>query len=104
VLSLEGALVFTLASGLIEDPVEPGPLELSVEIPSLPLRRGNYSIDLYLMTHLAQDFLTGAIEFEVAGTRGGVEDPRHARDYFGLVDVEHEWAPVRQPGRERSQV
>jgi lipopolysaccharide transport system ATP-binding protein len=104
VLSLEGALVFTLTSGLLEDPIEPGPFELAVEIPSLPLRRGNFSIDLYLMTQHAQDFLTGAIEFEVAGTRGGVEDPRHARDYLGLVDVEHEWLPVRQPGREKTQV
>jgi hypothetical protein len=102
VLSLEGALVFTLTSGLLEEPIEPGPFELAVEIPSLPLRRGNFSIDLYLMTQHAQDFLTGAIEFEVAGTRGGVEDPRHARDFLGLVDVEHEWLPVRQPGRERA--
>jgi lipopolysaccharide transport system ATP-binding protein len=102
VLSLEGTLVFTLASGLLDEPIEPGPFELAVEIPSLPLRRGNYSIDLYLMTHHAQDFLTGAIEFEVAGVRGGVEDPRQARDFLGVVDVEHEWLPVRQPGRERA--
>jgi lipopolysaccharide transport system ATP-binding protein len=102
VLSLEGALVFTLTSGLLEEPIEPGPFELAVEIPSLPLRRGNFLIDLYLMTQHAQDFLTGAIEFEVAGTRGGVQDPRHARDFLGLVDVEHEWLPVRQPGRERT--
>jgi homopolymeric O-antigen transport system ATP-binding protein len=104
VLSLEGTLVFTLASGLLEDPIEPGRLELAVEIPSLPLRRGNYSIDLYLMTHHAQDFLTGAIEFEVAGTRGAVDDPRYARDFFGLVGVEHEWEPVRQGHRSRTQV
>jgi lipopolysaccharide transport system ATP-binding protein len=104
VMSLEGTLVFTLTSGLLNDPIEPGPAELEVEIPSLPLRRGNYSIDLYLMTHHAQDFLTGAIEFEVAGTRGLVEDPRHARDFLGLVDVEHEWHPVRQPDRARTQV
>jgi lipopolysaccharide transport system ATP-binding protein len=104
VLSLEGALVFTLTSGLLDEPIEPGPVELAVEIPSLPLRRGNYSIDLYLMTHLAQDFLTGAIEFEVGGTRGLLEDPRHARDYLGLVDVEHEWEPVRVPGRSPTQV
>ena len=95
VLSLEGALVFTLTSGLLEEPIEPGPVELAIDIPSLPLRRGNFSIDLYLITHHAQDFLTGAIEFEVAGTRGAVEDPRHARDYLGLVDVEHEWEFVR---------
>jgi lipopolysaccharide transport system ATP-binding protein len=104
VTSLEGMLVFTLTSGVIEEPIEPGELQLSVEIPSLPLRRGNYSIDLYLMTHIAQDFLTGAIEFEVAGTRGEVADPRHVRDYLGVVDVEHEWGPVNQPGRDRTQV
>jgi lipopolysaccharide transport system ATP-binding protein len=104
VLSLEGTLVFTLTSGVLEEPIEPGPVELAVEIPSLPLRRGKYSIDLYLMTHLAQDFLTGAIEFEVAGSRGGVEDPRHAREFLGVVDVEHDWLPVRQPGREHTQV
>ena len=97
VLSLEGALVFTLTSGLLEEEIEPGPVELAIDIPSLPLRRGNFSIDLYLITHHAQDFLTGAIEFEVAGTRGAVEDPRHARDYLGLVDVEHEWEFVRTP-------
>jgi lipopolysaccharide transport system ATP-binding protein len=96
VLSLEGALVFTLASGMLVDPIEPGPLELAVEIPRLPLRRGNYSIDLYLVTHHAQDLLAGAIEFEVAGTRGGVEDPRQARDFLGFVDVEHEWQPLRR--------
>jgi lipopolysaccharide transport system ATP-binding protein len=104
VLSLEGTLVFTLTSGLLQEPIEPGPFELAVEIPSLPLRRGNYMIDLYLMTHHAQDFLTGAIEFEVAGMRGGVEDPRHARDFLGLVDVEHEWLPVRQPDATRTKV
>ena len=104
VLSLEGALVFTLTSGLLEELIEPGPFELAVEIPSLPLRRGSFSIDLYLMTHHAQDFLTGAIEFEVAGTRGAVADPRHARDFLGLVDVEHEWEPVRAPGRSPTQV
>jgi homopolymeric O-antigen transport system ATP-binding protein len=104
VTSLEGMLVFTLTSGVLEEPIEPGELRLSVEIPSLPLRRGNYSIDLYLMTHIAQDFLTGAIEFEVAGTRGVVADPRQVRDYLGVVDVEHEWGPVNQPGRDRTQV
>ncbi|MDQ3822055.1 MAG: ABC transporter ATP-binding protein [Actinomycetota bacterium] len=104
VLSLEGTLVFTLASGVMDEPIEPGPLELAVEIPSLPLRRGNYAIDLYLMTHHAQDFLTGAIEFEVAGVRGGVEDPRQARDFLGLVDVEHEWLPIRQPDTTRTKV
>jgi lipopolysaccharide transport system ATP-binding protein len=104
VTSLEGMLVFTLTSGVIEEPIEPGALRLSVEIPSLPLRRGNYSIDLYLMTHIAQDFLTGAIEFEVAGTRGAVDDPRQVRDYLGVVDVEHEWGPVHQSGRDRTQV
>jgi len=104
VVSLEGTLVFTLASGVLEEPIEPGALELAVEIPSLPLRRGNYSIDLYLMTHVAQDFLTGAIEFEVAGTRGSVEDPRHVRDVLGLVNVEQEWQPVRRLGAPRTQV
>jgi homopolymeric O-antigen transport system ATP-binding protein len=104
VLSLEGTLVFTLASGVLDVSVEPGSVELEVEIPSLPLRRGIYSIDLYLMTHVAQDFLTGAIEFEVAGTRGFVEDPRQARDIFGLVHVEHEWRPVRRVGGPPTQV
>jgi homopolymeric O-antigen transport system ATP-binding protein len=104
VLSLDGTLVFTLSSGALEDKLEPGPIELAVEIPTLPLRRGQYSIDLYLMTHLAQDFLTGAIEFEVVGLRGGVEDPRQNRDFLGVVDVEHEWEPIRQPGRPREPV
>ena len=104
VLSLEGTLVFTLASGAIEEQIEPGELRLSVEVPSLPLRRGTYSIDLYVITNVAQDYLTGAIEFEVAGTRGPVSDPRQARDYLGVVDVEHEWGSIRQPGRERTQV
>jgi lipopolysaccharide transport system ATP-binding protein len=94
--TLEGTLVFTLASGALDVDVQPGPLELSVEIPNLPLRRGGYQIDLYLLTSLPQDDLRGAIEFEIAGPRGSVEDPRRTRDYLGLVDVEHEWTPVRR--------
>lgn len=104
VLSLEGTHVFTLASGVLDEPIEPGPLELVVEIPRLPLRQGNYAIDLYLLTHVAQDFLTGAIEFEVAGARGAVEDPRQAREGLGLVHVEQEWQPVRRPGTSPTQV
>jgi lipopolysaccharide transport system ATP-binding protein len=96
VLSLDGTLVFTLTSGALDERIEPGAVELAAEIPSLPLRRGNYAIDLYLMTHVAQDFLTGAIEFEVVGPRGAAADPRHDRDYLGVVDVEHEWEPLRQ--------
>jgi hypothetical protein len=67
-----------------------------VDVPRLPLRRGRYQIDLYLLTRLPQDDLRGAIEFEVAGQRGGAEDPRHARDYLGVVTVDQEWGEVRQ--------
>jgi homopolymeric O-antigen transport system ATP-binding protein len=94
--TLEGTLVFTLTSGLIEADVEPGFFELSVEIPSLPLRRGGYLIDLYALTSLPQDHLPAAIEFEIAGPRGTVDDPRHTRDFLGFVNVEQEWGGVRQ--------
>ena len=94
--TLEGTLVFTLTSGQMDVEVEPGPFELPVEIPRLPLRRGNYQIDLYVLTTLPQDDLRGAVEFEVAGVRGYVEDPRHVRDYLGVVAVEQQWGEVRQ--------
>jgi lipopolysaccharide transport system ATP-binding protein len=94
--TLEGTLVFTLTSGALDVELVPGPLELTVEVPSLPLRRGGYAIELYALTSLPQDDLLAAIEFEVAGARGELDDPRHARDYLGLVDVEHEWGAVRQ--------
>jgi lipopolysaccharide transport system ATP-binding protein len=95
VSTLEGTLVFTLTSGILEVDVEPGPLEVAVEVPSLPLRRGGYMVDLYVLTSLPQDDLRGAIEFEVAGPREAA-DPRHVRDYLGVVDVEQEWTGVRQ--------
>ena len=92
--TLETTLVFTLTSGQLDVDVGPGRFELPVDIPSLPLRRGAYQIDLYVLTKLPQDDLRGAIEFEVAGPRGPVDDVRHVRDALGVVVVEHEWGSV----------
>jgi lipopolysaccharide transport system ATP-binding protein len=100
VFTLEGALVCTLLSGLMEIDLVPGPLEVAVEVPRLSLRPGRYQLDLYVLTSLPQDDIRGAIEFDVAGARGGPRDPRHARDYLGVVTVDHEWSDVRQ--RERT--
>jgi lipopolysaccharide transport system ATP-binding protein len=102
--TLEGALVFTLMSGQLDVDVRPGPLELEVEIPALPLRRGGYRLDLYALTSAPQDDLRGVVEFEVAGPRGAVDDPRRLRDYLGLVDVPHAWGEVRQGSLERARV
>jgi homopolymeric O-antigen transport system ATP-binding protein len=102
--TLDGALVFTLPSGQMEVDVQPGPLEIEVEIPSLPLRRGGYMIDLYMLTSAPEDDLRGVIEFEVAGPRGAVDDPRRVRDYLGLVDVPHAWGEVRRVDAERATV
>ena len=94
--TLDGMLVFTLMSGQLDVDVRPGPVELDVEIPQLPLRRGGYRLDLYVLTSVPQDDLRGAIELEVAGPRGAVDDPRRVRDYLGVVDVPHVWGDVRQ--------
>jgi hypothetical protein len=96
VTTLEGVLVFTLTSGLMDVDVRPGPFSLGVDVASLPLRRGRYQIELYGLTTLPQDVVAGAIEFEVTGQREGNEDPRHARDYLGVVTVEQDWGEVRQ--------
>jgi lipopolysaccharide transport system ATP-binding protein len=96
VTTLEGVLVFTLTSGLMDVELEPGPFDLGVDVPRLALRRGRYQIDLYVLTRLPQDDVRGAIEFEVTGQREGNEDPRHARDYLGVVTVEQDWGEVRQ--------
>ena len=93
----DGTLVFTLMSGQLDVDLTPGPFELDVEIPRLPLRRGGYQLDLYMLTSVPQDHLRGAIELEVAGPRGAVDDPRRVRDYLGVVDVAHVWGEVRQP-------
>jgi lipopolysaccharide transport system ATP-binding protein len=100
VMSMEGVLVFTLHSGLMDVHVEPGPVEVEVEVPSLPLRRGTYQIELYLLTRVAQDLIPGAVEFEVVGPRIGVVDPRQQREYLGLVSVPHEWTLVPSGERE----
>jgi lipopolysaccharide transport system ATP-binding protein len=92
--TLEGVLVFTLASGAMEVDVEPGPFTLTVDVPSLPLRRGTYVVDLYALTSLPQDDVRGAVELEVSGPRGPVADPREVRDELGVVAVEHEWSAV----------
>jgi lipopolysaccharide transport system ATP-binding protein len=102
--TLEGALVFTLMSGQLDVEVSPGAFELEVEIPRLPLRRGGYRLDLYTLTSVPQDDLRGAIELEVAGPRGAVDDPRRVRDYLGVVDVPHVWGEVRQRAGERAPV
>jgi len=94
--TIDGVLVFTLASGAMEVDVDPGPFTLTVDVPSLPLRRGNYVVDLYALTTLPQDDIRGAIEFEVSGPRGPVDDPRELRDELGVVAVEQEWGPVRR--------
>jgi lipopolysaccharide transport system ATP-binding protein len=94
--TLEGTLVFTLTSGVRDVEIVPGEFELAVDIPRLPLRQNAYQIDLYALTTLAQDDLRPGIEFEVAGPRGYVEDPRHARGGLGVVTVEQQWGEVRQ--------
>jgi lipopolysaccharide transport system ATP-binding protein len=99
VTTMDGTLVFTLTSGLMDVDIEPGPFELPIEIPALPLRRGTYQFDFYVLTTLPQDDLRSVLEFEIPGPRGLVDDPRHARDYLGLVAVEHEFGAVRQGGR-----
>jgi len=104
VSTLDGTLVFTLTSGQRDVELRPGAVELDVEIPTLPLRRGGYRIDLYALTGVPQDDLRGVIEFEVAGARGAVDDPRKLRDYLGLVDVPHVWGDVQQPSSERARV
>jgi lipopolysaccharide transport system ATP-binding protein len=102
--TLEGTLVFTLTSGALDVDIEPGPFVLPVEIPSLPLRPGSYLLDLYALTTVPQDDLRGAVEFEVAGRRAAVDDPRHVRDYLGVVNVEQEWGRVRQGEPARTEV
>jgi lipopolysaccharide transport system ATP-binding protein len=96
VMTLEGILVFTLTSGLMEVDVQPGLFAVSVDVSSLPLRRGRYQMVLYALTTLPQDAVGNAIEFEVTGQRDGDEDPRHARDYLGVVAIDQEWGEVRQ--------
>jgi lipopolysaccharide transport system ATP-binding protein len=96
VSTLQGTLVFTLTSGVMDVEIEPGEFELPVEIPSLPLRRGRYQLDLYALTRVPQDDVRGVIEFDVAGPRGEVTDPRHVRDELGVVDIDHDWGGVRQ--------
>ena len=96
VSTLEGSLVFTLTSSVMDVDLEAGEFELPVEIPDLPLKRGRYQVDLYALTRVPQDDVRAVIEFEIAGPRGEVTDPRHARDILGVVDVEHEWGGVRQ--------
>jgi lipopolysaccharide transport system ATP-binding protein len=94
--TLEGTLVFTLISGVMDVDIEPGQFTLAVDVPRLPLLRGNYMIDLYVLTRLPQDDIRAAIDFEVAGPRGQDVDPRQVRDQLGVVTVEHEWGAVKQ--------
>jgi lipopolysaccharide transport system ATP-binding protein len=96
VRSLEGVLVFTLTSGVLEVDLRPGAAELSVTLPRNQLRIGRYLVDLYLLTGSPQDYLLSAIGFEVVASREPDADPRRARDELGLVTVEQEWGELRQ--------
>ena len=96
VRSLEGVLVFTLTSGLLDVELQPGSAELSVTIPRNQLRSGRYTLDLYLLTAQPQDYLLSAKTFEVVVSREPGGDPRRVRDNLGLVTVEQEWGALRQ--------
>jgi hypothetical protein len=96
VRSLEGVLVFTLTSGLLDVDLQPGSAELSVTIPRNQLRSGRYTLDLYLLTAQPQDYLLSAKTFEVVVSREPGGDPRRVRDNLGLVTVEQEWGALRQ--------
>jgi lipopolysaccharide transport system ATP-binding protein len=96
VRSVEGVLVFTLTSGLMDVDLQPGPAEIRVTIPRNQLRTGRYTVDLYLLTASPQDYLLGAIGFEVVASREPDADPRRVRDELGLVSVEQEWGELRQ--------
>ena len=101
VRSLEGILVFTLTSGLLDVELQPGSAELSVTIPRNQLRSGRYTLDLYLLTAQPQDYLLGAKTFEVVVSREPGGDPRRVRDNLGLVTVEQEWGQLRQATPDR---
>jgi homopolymeric O-antigen transport system ATP-binding protein len=94
--SLEGVLVFTLASGVLDVDLQPGVAELTVTLPRNQLRAGRYTVDLYLLTGSPQDYLPSAIAFEVVTSSDPDADPRRARDNLGLVTVEQEWGGLRQ--------
>ena len=96
VRSLEGVLVFTLTSGILDVELRPGAAELAVTLPRNHLRPGRYALDLYVLTGASQDSLLGAIGFEVIASRDPDADPRRSRDNLGLVTVEHEWSGLRQ--------
>jgi hypothetical protein len=96
VRSLEGILVFTLTSGLLDVDLQPGSAQLSVTIPRNQLRSGRYTLDLYLLTAQPQDYLLSAKTFEVVVSREPGGDPRRVRDNLGLVSVEQEWGELRQ--------
>jgi lipopolysaccharide transport system ATP-binding protein len=96
VRSLEGILVFTLTSGVLSVDLQAGGAELNVTLPRNQLRKGRYTVDLYLLTGTPQDYLLSAIAFEVVASRDPDADPRGARDNLGLVTVEQEWGELRQ--------
>jgi lipopolysaccharide transport system ATP-binding protein len=98
VKTLEGVMVFTLMSGLVDVDLARGEFELSVSVPSNQLRPGRYALDLYLLTAAPQDYVRGAIQFEVAGAPGEGSSPRDSQ-HWGLVNVEQEWSELR-PRRE----
>ncbi len=99
VQSVDGALLFTLLSGVQELEIRPGKLETAVVVPRLPLRPGRYHLDLYALTRLPQDYLVAPVSFEVAGLRGVPSGTSYERGAaaLGPVKVEQEWEAVRPP-------
>jgi homopolymeric O-antigen transport system ATP-binding protein len=95
VKTLEGVLVFTLRTGSLDVDLVPGEYELSAVVPWNRLRPGRYQLDLYALTGVAQDYVRSAIQFEVAGAKDGLGDPRETQAW-GLVDVEHSWSELRR--------
>ena len=96
VRSMEGVLVFTLTSGLMDVDLKPGAAQLAVKLPRNQLLAGRYALDLYVLTAQPQDYLLGVKTFEVINSRDPSADPRRGRDNLGFVTVEHEWGALRQ--------
>jgi lipopolysaccharide transport system ATP-binding protein len=94
VKTLEGVIVFTLMSGLLDVELEPGAFDVSVSLPTNQLRPGRYALDLYTLTGSPQDYVRGAIQFEVAGAAGPGASPRDTQ-HWGLVNVEQDWGALR---------
>jgi lipopolysaccharide transport system ATP-binding protein len=97
--TLDDTWVFAVFSGRHHLRLVPGLWETEFTMEPNPLRAGTYQLELYCLTHIAQDIVPGAVTLQISSNARPADDPRYAGgSEYGLIRVDYPWTPITQAG------